>query len=353
MEGAVNAARTPQGSPTNAPAPAPAVRRIPPALRDDAVASLLGIDPGAHAPRRRFLHGAAEHDLDLSLMWGAIDGTGAHPSVGPVCFAALGTGHLAMLFVSPPASRGGPEHPRVQTLRAEAVRRAVAELPVLVPGRVDVIQGLPAKGETWLSQALADGGLRRITRLASLRRSLARRTFPAVDPETADWGGGVTVRPVADPASSPGDRARLIAALGRSYQGTLDCPELCGLRRVEDVLDSHRDTGSFDPALWWLVELEDEPEGCVLLNPNADRHTVELIYLGLSPRLRGNRLGERLLVAAMGAAASRNVLSIACAVDERNTPARRLYARLGFRETGAREAFIAPVVGGPEPAAKT
>ena len=75
-------------------------------------------------------------------------------------------------------------------------------------------------------------------------------------------------------------------ALERSYVDTLDCPELCGLRVVDDVLESHRSVGVFDPGMWWLVMAEDEPEGCMLLSACPEQNAVELVYLGISPRLR-------------------------------------------------------------------
>ena len=87
----------------------------------------------------------------------------------------------------------------------------------------------------------------------------------------------------------------LLEALESSYQDTLDCPELCGLRETPDVLDSHRSTGVFDPALWWMVHVNGQARGCALFNRCPEQRTIELVYLGLSPELRGRGLGKWLL----------------------------------------------------------
>jgi RimJ/RimL family protein N-acetyltransferase len=139
------------------------------------------------------------------------------------------------------------------------------------------------------------------------------------------------------------DTGALIAALDRSYEQTLDCPELCGLRRTHDVLDSHRATGAWSPALWWLVYLHDQPHGCLLINHCPEHSSVELVYLGVSPQLRGRGLGTRLLDLGLSLLAGVEADHIACAVDLRNIPARRLYERAGFREFGRRIALVRPL----------
>ena len=100
----------------------------------------------------------------------------------------------------------------------------------------------------------------------------------------------------------PAQRRALIEALDKSYEDTLDCPELCGVRTTEDVLASHKATGDFDPEHWWLVQLDGRPEGCVLMSRCPDQGALELVYLGLSTALRGRGLGRLLLDRAIRSA---------------------------------------------------
>jgi ribosomal protein S18 acetylase RimI-like enzyme len=192
--------------------------------------------------------------------------------------------------------------------------------------------------------------------LAYMRRSFVFETTPSRRPP-ADWPAGIAVRSYAEltGAHTTGDiEQRFILALERSYIGTLDCPELCGVRSHDDVLASHRAVGQFDPRLWWLVTIDDRPEGCLLLNANRDGDSVELVYIGLGPDLRGKRLAERLMRFALdelshvlrsgvGVAGSLKLPmhgGITCAVDTRNAPALRLYARLGFSRFASRIPLI-------------
>jgi ribosomal protein S18 acetylase RimI-like enzyme len=51
-------------------------------------------------------------------------------------------------------------------------------------------------------------------------------------------------------------------------------------------------------------------------------------------------LGSHLLTFGLQNLARMSMQRVACAVDERNAPARRLYDRLGFSRFDTREAFV-------------
>ena len=72
------------------------------------------------------------------------------------------------------------------------------------------------------------------------------------------------------------------AILG-SYQNSLDCPRLNGVRDIEDIIAGHKACGQFDPKLWFLLRDRSEPAGVLLLNPAHRNEAVELVYLGLAP----------------------------------------------------------------------
>lgn len=76
---------------------------------------------------------------------------------------------------------------------------------------------------------------------------------------------------------------------------TLDCPELCGMRRTSDIIASHGAIGRPELAIWTLVRHEGRPAGAVLLAGLPEQRCYELVYIGLGPSLRGLGLGELLM----------------------------------------------------------
>jgi ribosomal protein S18 acetylase RimI-like enzyme len=205
---------------------------------------------------------------------------------------------------------------------------------------VSLAQVLLTPDEGVLVPALLDAGFQRIAELLYLRRPWRAPTWPAIDANGAkQWPEGVTVVPITTSLESD-----LAAALEASYEDTADCPELHGLRRIEDVIESHRGTGSFDPSLWWVVRRHGEPAGALLLNQCPDLDHCELVYLGLAPSLRGLGMGRRLLRMGIGALERRVHRALTCAVDARNIAARALYSSEGFEVTTSRTAYVRSLV---------
>jgi ribosomal protein S18 acetylase RimI-like enzyme len=73
----------------------------------------------------------------------------------------------------------------------------------------------------------------------------------------------------------------------------------------------------------------------------AQEPDVEIVYMGVAQVARGTGVANALLFQAAQIAGQRGARSLALAVDHRNAPARRLYARWGFAEFGVRDAWIA------------
>lgn len=317
-----------------------------PLLRE-AVGRLLfaGASPPAEAVTR-FIRDAPGFGIDLDLLTAVVQADGQSTRVRQVCMPVVGAGRTAMLFVSGPGPRQrcGTEEEQAAD-RAAAIVAGVARARDRVGERVSLLQALSEPGETWASNAYERAGLRRIAELLYLGRPLSgAEARPVVSEEglvsAADgegWPEGVRVRTLAPDGR---DEPVLERTLERTYVDTRDCPELAGLRRTPDIVASHRAVGEFDPRLWWLVEREDEPLGCLLLNRCEHQGCVELVYIGLAPAARGLGLGRRLMGSAI-AAASALEGELRCAVDARNEQALRMYRRLGFRETGRRLAFVA------------
>ena len=135
----------------------------------------------------------------------------------------------------------------------------------------------------------------------------------------------------------PSDPSVFHRTLLRTYEGTLDCPELNGARGVEDVIAGHRGHGRFDPGLWFLALADGEPIGVLLLTESAESGDWETSYVGVVPEARRRGFGRELMLKALAEARAAGAASLTLSVDARNRPAWELYRGLGFEPlTGAR-----------------
>ena len=298
--------------------------RVSPSNVEAAAAALVraasGGDPRAG---HRFLQTARVHQIDLTHFWAASD-AGRPSRVQHSCLIVPGSGATGMVFLSRPESAAD-----------NGVLGALLERALQGLTGVRLAQALLTQDESSLEIPLAQTGFRKIAELLYLRRAWSEPSSPASGP----WPEGVTVCTLADT-----DDAALAEALEASYEATQDCPELHGMRRIEDVLASHRGTGRYDPTLWWVVFRDRRARGALLLNQCPDQDHCELVYLGLGPELRGLGLGRRLLHMGLGAIGRRPHRVVTCAVDARNAPARRLYESEGFAPIASRSAYVRPLV---------
>lgn len=290
----------------------------------------------------RLIATAPAHGIDLSMIFATTEPTSQGTDVRQACLVVPGAGRTAMVFLSEPP-RGGdwgtPEQAAAE--RAACINLACEHLVRERPGLCAVAQALPEPKDAWALRACRAAGFRDVGTLLYLRRALGSNT--GLVPEGEAPAARFTTRSVAEVAE--GDRdGLLVRALERTYEGTLDCPELCGMRSTRDILASHRATGRFDPALWWLLMDESGPEGCVLLSRCPEQRSVELVYLGVSPAARGKGLMRWLFSHAIRKARpGSGGWSLTCAVDARNAPARKLYDAFGFQAFGERVALVRPI----------
>jgi GNAT superfamily N-acetyltransferase len=179
-------------------------------------------------------------------------------------------------------------HPRVAdqtTGIAQLVDHACREV---VGWHVDLAQALLDPGETLERRMFEAAGFQELAVLSYLERPVSK-TSP---PPAPRWPAGTRVR--VEPYRHGMD-GELGTILERSYEQTLDCPGLYGLRRTEDIIAGHKATGRFDPSLWTLLYVDDEPAGVILINPFPGHKVTELVYIGLAPFARGRGLGRQLL----------------------------------------------------------
>ncbi len=281
----------------------------------EAFRCLVGGDSGT---ARRVLERVESGSLRLEAIEASRGESGAF---SVVAVAVRNPGRTLGLVLSP---LQGPQ----DRVRASTTIRRV--LDSVAGGDAALIQAMFDPSRRLEIAAASDAGLRHLARLRFMeaeRTRLVRDELPSPDRVSIATCGQ------AAPAS-------LASLLARTYERTLDCPGLAGLRRTEDVLEGHRGSGCFDPDLWFSLDLGGVPAGLALLNPNPEAGCTELVYFGLVPEARGRGLGAVLLRHALSRLGPAEPPRVALAVDDRNTPALRLYRRHGFVPGGLRVALV-------------
>lgn len=179
--------------------------------------------------------------------------------------------------------------------------------------------------------ALERNGFRNVTQLVYMQRP--------VDLQSG-WGG----RPRFPVRCRPGTSVlslEQIEVLLATHEGTLDCPELNGLRTREEVIHSYF-AGNQPNSIWWLTSGEgDRLIGVLLFDQGLAANVLELSYLGVVPALRGRGVGETALGLVNQIAGKCGYQSVSVTVDARNRPALGLYEKHGFVESDRRQVFLA------------
>ncbi len=139
---------------------------------------------------------------------------------------------------------------------------------------------------------------------------------------------------------TPDRHEQFKSVIAQTYEKSLDCPELTGMRDMEQVVRSHKSAGRFDPDCWFLMLQNDRPVGVLLLSPLNDPDAMELTYMGLTPAARSGGLGAQLLAHAIDRTRRAGRETLTLAVDCRNTPAIKLYRFFGFETLFPRRVLI-------------
>jgi mycothiol synthase len=296
-------------------------RRLPAVLRDKLISEVLD-------EMRR-------GEIDLSGLWVARTRAGRITGVLLTQRVAGKTAAIWAPEVKPSWRRWA--------LAAALVQEALADLKArgfrLAQAVLDESAGRQA------GRDLNRGGMPRVTELLYLERDTATPLFP--DPRwPVQRPESAVSLPSAQssPSSSVGYcssfewrpfeatlEAEFRAVLQATYIGSLDMPELDGVRSLDDIMESHRAAGRSVADHWWLGRVIRKPEAAavLLLAEIPGRDVWEVIYLGLTPSARGLGLGYAVLKHALQLAHGR-VPWLELAVDRRNTPALRLYKAAGF-----------------------
>ncbi len=271
-------------------------QRVPAPLRD----RLIG----------HVLDECARGEVDLSGLWVAL---GRGGRIEGVLLTQELPGRAAAVWAPETRSRWGRS-----ALARALVRGALADLGTR--GFLLAQSVLDESADPRSARDLAAGGMPRVTEL--LRLELEPRTVLAAPGDLVfSWC-----------AYSDTLDAEFRETLAATYVGSLDMPELEGVRSMEEILQGHRGAGRYDPERWRLGRIPGEPAAAavLILTEHEDRGVWEVVYLGLTPPARGRGFGRAVVAHAVEIVQGCSS-SLELAVDARNTPAVNLYNAAGFR----------------------
>jgi ribosomal protein S18 acetylase RimI-like enzyme len=271
-----------------------------------------------------FINYAKELSLDLSRQWlGLADGR-----VATACCCIESAGRTAMLLL--PDGAAVHVDPAIHQELALHVVASESERGVRL------LQCLLSPDDQQNRKALRGADFRDLARMLYLQCSFtSQASRQKLSVQEEDVGGRVEWLTYA-----PQTHAMFAALITATYTDSLDCRALTGLRDIEDVIAGHKSAGRFMPHRWLLAVAQSEARGCILFDENPPHRALELVYMGVHPRYRGLGLGKLLLKHGLDLARGEQFEIVTVAVDEENTPARKLYERFGFRHTHTRQAMI-------------
>ncbi|HEY2840453.1 MAG TPA: GNAT family N-acetyltransferase [Pirellulales bacterium] len=218
-------------------------------------------------------------------------------------------GRVASLF--PPVAA----HPEWRGCMEELLTAAIAQLEA---SDVRLAQALLKDDQGEDAQLLLRHGFSRLADL--LYMVSVSKDFPSSPP-----GGDLELTPAPS-----NDLARLARICERTYEGTLDCPALNGVRTSDDVLAGYRAAGADAPPRWWIARSGGDDVGCLFLADHPDDKQCEIVYAGLAPEARGNGFGVLLARHAQWQTRVATRERLVLAVDAANAPAIAAYSAAGF-----------------------
>jgi len=259
-----------------------------------------------------FLTYARSREIDLGGVWVAEQDGKIAQAVLPV----VSPGRTVLLLAPPFVSAGPGEH--LLKRLAETACRAAAQKGI------HLAQALIDPQEEALKRAYTASGFASMADLIYLQTDVrSDAAAPSLSPD--------------DRWETYSDRMHALFArtIQATYQHSLDCPALNGMRDMEDVLLGHKASGEFDPEMWFVLTRWGEPLGVLLLAVSGRNDIVEL-----TPEARGRNLGEVLMRQALAVAARQKRPRLTLAVDAKNIPAQKLYFRHGMSRLATKHAMM-------------
>jgi ribosomal protein S18 acetylase RimI-like enzyme len=259
-----------------------------------------------------------QRELDPAGVW-VVRGRGCLRGA-MVCLPVPGASGL----VWPPQAVVGSDRRRIED---ELLCRACAWLR---QRGAKLAQSLLSPQEAELAPPLVRNGFAHVTGLWYLRHDLH------LPYELLAEKGRLTFRPY-----SGTDPALFHQTLLRTYEQTRDCPEINGVRTVDEVIHGHQAQGSHNPDRWWLALHGERPIGVLLMTAIPEWRGWDVSYLGVLPEVRRRGFGRELTRKALLEAMTASAQQVTLAVDSRNQPAWDMYRAVGFEPYDRREVYLA------------
>ena len=281
----------------------------------EGLALILGNDaPAGPDQVLDFLQFAADRKINLQQLWVLERANRAQWAALPI----VSPGHTALLFAPPVRPRGVDVGPVIEAVCDQ-----------LAGQDVHLVQALIDPADSDGRDLFGNHRFREMAELLYLHAQVARALPEVILPNGFWW------RSYSDQTHPLFERV-----IQESYQQSLDCPALNGMRTIGDVVAGHRASGEFDPRFWFLLSEADRPCAVVMLSRVPRTDMAELVYLGLSPAARGRGIGDLMIRQAFHAVREMNLARLTLAVDSKNTPALRLYYRHGMQRVGSKIAMM-------------
>ena len=115
--------------------------------------------------------------------------------------------------------------------------------------------------------------------------------------------------------------------------------EMLEKAKTYDEAAWHRYVDRRPDAIRLFAERDGVPIGMCVVVIGDDARTANVYAMWVAPEARGSGAGRTLVDAALTWARSRAALAVTLHVSERHEPAKRLYLRCGFADTGVRESL--------------
>lgn len=256
----------------------------------------------------------------LGDLAGRLVAVAAGEIVGSILYTP-GAGHCAAIY--PPRLMEWDQAVAAGLCRAAAARAHRKHAARLIQSLV------PPEADSPLARALERAGFEPLATLSYMRRAVEPADRGLEPPPGLVWLGYSRLR-----------HRKFADTIARTYEGSLDCPGLAGLRPIGDSIATHKHTGVFTPKAWRLALTDGRPLGVVMVNNLQGRG--ELTYLGVVPEARGRGTGRALVDRAIRDTAEMGLPQMGLAADVSNEPAMRLYAAAGFKEIRRRLAYFVP-----------
>jgi GNAT superfamily N-acetyltransferase len=286
-----------------------------------AVLPVLLAEPGSgvragQQPVRGFL----EYLKQTGIEWEGVR-CGPRECPSAVLLALVLPGRTGIVMIPSPGEHGIERPDQLRATEAGMARLSRREL--------HYVQALLEPQAAGKQAVLKHIGFRPLAPLVYLERDA---TYPWVEPPTdadAEW--------VPYSAGTHGEFGQVVLA---TYENSWDCPELTGLRPIDDILASHKASGRFDPQLWELARIQGRAAGCLLLAQLVQAPLVEIVYMGVVSEFRRQGVGRLLLRRALAQCRAVGAGRLTVVVDDRNAPAKRLYGRFALLAVASRDAWF-------------